>query len=857
MKQIFKRVNFNWNRHIEYLLYSILIYSFLFWIKNKTLVLYKAIDNLNTWNTIIMDNRPYLIMVSIILMGLIFIKIDKNQYMRHFKTPILIIFVLGFLISVIFFPWYISFIFFTLFTIFQLDFSEAKSNNIPIYDSRLEEKKYLENILNTQTNSLILIDGEWGIGKTTFVNSVLSDINGEKIVIDVLLFNTKTHLVEHTLNEIKTILCKAGLSSNNIRKYSSLLKEISEGVSFFNMKMSNLFKEETFSDLEKSIKNDLKYLKKSPYIVLDNLERVLSEEKIIDILGFLHYLYETFNLNIIVLSDTTRLVKKEGKIDRKYLEKFFINQLVLKPARREEIIKSKYLVSLLEENSQINSQILNNVFELLKNNCEKIYEDLEKVKRDLDNKDNRYSNSSKEKIHGYIKYVEGLLTTKIDYSLEIPRNVHRFINNFERHITKENHFNYTDKLAQEEYLAFIGIVILFQTLFEDIYAGKCKYLSISYHPISKLTDSWEKALLKYDKDKVIEIKDFLENQLFMEQFFFLLLQGEKYKLGLLKKEIIENIILNRPSDYPVIVKEKIELMEGNNYIRENSLQILEYFNYYISYIELDNRRNLALYETILSNIENNLTEKDIEEILKSFENNMTLMTLDKTLYQEKRKTIAEKFEKVYFNTYWFNRLLIFSYRDEFLDYIKAKDFSTYLINLNHIGTGYSSITTPLIFVTNKQLINNLEFDVDNFEEIFSYIISSTEGELKKRFSHLLSHIQAVNLIKATNQEFTKIKLIEKEIIKMCKEIKFTTLPHNELAEITSKLFNKLKVLHYFNVDDARDKESEKSGKEKTLEFIKKLPEEVYPIIKMSLSSDFNFYSEFNILFQNVKPYQKD
>ena len=76
-------------------------------------------------------------------------------------------------------------------------------------------------------------------------------------------------------------------------------------------------------------------------------------------------------------------------------------------------------------------------------------------------------------------------------------------------------------------------------------------------------------------------------------------------------------------------------------------------------------------------------------------------------------------------------------------------------------------------------------------------------------------------------------------------------------KIISILFNKLKVLHHFNTDDARDKEREKSGKERTLEFIKKLPEEVYPIIKMSLSSDFQFHSEFNILLQNVKPYQKD
>ncbi len=668
-----------------------------------------------------------------------------------------------------------------------------------------------------------------------------------------MLFNTKTHLVEHTLNEIKTILCKSGLSSENIRKYSFLLKEISEGISFFNIKISSFFKEETFSDLENSIKNDLKYLKKSIYIVLDNLERVLSEDKIIDILGFLHYLYETFNFNIIVLSDTTRLVKKDGKIDRKYLEKFFINQLVLNPVRKEEIAEDKYLANLLKEKTKINSHILNKVFDLIDKNCKKILEDLEIVKKDFNNKDNRYSKSSIEKIDNYIKYVKELVNTKVNYSLEIPRNIEKFINNFARYINKENYFNKVIIFSEEEYISFVGIAILFQTLFEDIYAGKCKYLFLSYHPILKLTDSWEKALLKFDKEKVIEIKEFLESQLFIEQFFFLLLQGEKYEIGLLKKEIIENIILNRPSDYPRIVKEKINLIEKNKYINEKSTQIFEYFNYYISYIERNNVRNLELYEKILENMENNFTEKGIEEILKSFEKNMSLMDLDKKLFQEKKKTIVQKFEKVHFNTYLFKRILIFSYRDDFLDYIKEKDFPTYLINLNNIANGHSSLTSPLIFFTNKELIDNIEYEVNNFEAILSYIIGKTDKDLKDKFSKLLDHIILVNKIKNINEEFTKIKTIERDIIKMCNTIKYGILPHHKLAEIISILFNKLKVLHHFNTDDARDKEREKSGKERTLEFIKKLPEEVYPIIKMSLSSDFYYDNDFQRLFKGILP----
>ena len=136
MKKVFNNFTLNWNKQIEYLLCTILLYFSLVWLKNETLIFYKVMDNLNTWNDVIIDNRLYLIIFSLLIIGLVFIRIDKKQYMRHFKTPILIASILGFLISTPFFSWYFSFMFFISFIIFQLDFSETKNNSILIYDSR-------------------------------------------------------------------------------------------------------------------------------------------------------------------------------------------------------------------------------------------------------------------------------------------------------------------------------------------------------------------------------------------------------------------------------------------------------------------------------------------------------------------------------------------------------------------------------------------------------------------------------------------------------------------------------------------------------------------------------------------------
>lgn len=216
-----------------------------------------------------------------------------------------------------------------------------KKGKEELYDSRKPSKDRILNILKEEAKSLILVDGEWGIGKTFFMDRVLEEENSIlPVKVDVLLFNEKKQMINFVMEEIHKILLEKGIRSTSIRKYLSI---INDGIDnkFING-LYRLFSDDKAEDIEKNIKDDIKTLgDEKLVIIVDNLERTLDKKITIDILGFLHYIYERLGVFVVVLADSSKLreeISREIPSAEDYLDKFFIEKIKMEEVKIEQIL---------------------------------------------------------------------------------------------------------------------------------------------------------------------------------------------------------------------------------------------------------------------------------------------------------------------------------------------------------------------------------------------------------------------------------------------------------------------------------------------------------------------------------------
>ena len=232
---------------------------------------------------------------------------------------------------------YISFYYFNS----KEEKEDNPKNDLELYPSRKVQGEILKNYLDTDNDlhSFILIDGEWGIGKTTFVDIVLKEAKYQdrQIYINAMLFNNKKEIVKVLFDELENYLeenkiCAKGLEET--RDY--IVSIMGDKISF----LSNLFqKKESYSSNKDKLSTKLALLHKDkkPIIVIDNIERIQDKNQILEILGFLHEVEGLEGIKTLVLADRSKI--EDLGIHKDYLDKFFIQSIQLREVFIEEILE--------------------------------------------------------------------------------------------------------------------------------------------------------------------------------------------------------------------------------------------------------------------------------------------------------------------------------------------------------------------------------------------------------------------------------------------------------------------------------------------------------------------------------------
>lgn len=215
---------------------------------------------------------------------------------------------------------------------------KKSQNKLKLYPSREVSKRKLEYLLSEETASSILIDGDWGIGKTYFLDYVLLDKEDkfEIFKYDSLLFDSREKLIKLFLNDLKIMAKNNGFLIGDSSDYFSTLVPIASKLPFG---LGEIFtKKLSVSDSRKEFEKFSNRLKRKVIVVIDNLERINEKNIFIQIIGILHELNNFKNIKIIVLMDSKKT--KEFQISSSYINKFFINQIELKQIPIHDILDS-------------------------------------------------------------------------------------------------------------------------------------------------------------------------------------------------------------------------------------------------------------------------------------------------------------------------------------------------------------------------------------------------------------------------------------------------------------------------------------------------------------------------------------
>lgn len=518
--------------------------------------------------------------------------------------------------------------------------------NDHIYSSREAIKKSFLGIIKNKENqkSIILIDGVWGVGKSFFVSESLKEFRNPHIAlnIDVNLFNNKNALMEHIFKELNNVLIDNGIRTKSLKKYSDILNETID-----NKIISNIYSlvshNETFEEIQENINDDIKILNKKIFIIIDNLERVLEDKKIIDILGFIHHLYEKLDLTILVLAHSSKLIEKG--IEKEYLGKFFINDFYLPPGNYSEIIEEFFGEANVNEKVFF-LRIFKNFESLINEIKNRLFWDEKSLKENL----------AQEEFTKWNLFNEFILNSliKANERISLPRNLERIYHTHKMIINTYENF-YNDKSFEEIFNEVSLFLSIYKIVFEETYI-------INIQNKSTIKNIEDKIYVRKDGSKELE-KIMEENLALFHCYFSKVI--EKLNLSKIHKELVEKTIfrfITNDVNEKNIIKNITSFLEDKIY---NNLfnQVMKDFVYFSNYLDRE-EKSYEIYCRIIENLEGKKIKMDDDIDFKIFENS-TLLEVDYKYALITKKSIFDSFTTIKsdFDRSHFN--LFLSYIDTF------------------------------------------------------------------------------------------------------------------------------------------------------------------------------------------------
>ena len=202
----------------------------------------------------------------------------------------------------------------------------------------------IENYIDNKDPYALQIDGEWGSGKTFFINEFSETTQKAKVIyFSIYGYNDFQNLKTELLSQIATELDQSSIIKKGNNVYS-IFKRFNNNSNFV------LNSIDVLSDiaLKKAIQHILEKNNETIVVVIDDLERLSEKIELQDFLGFIiNDIIEKFKFKVLIISNEAKMknhkefLKIKEKIISKTIE-FSRDEVILKEIL-QEIIKSDFL----------------------------------------------------------------------------------------------------------------------------------------------------------------------------------------------------------------------------------------------------------------------------------------------------------------------------------------------------------------------------------------------------------------------------------------------------------------------------------------------------------------------------------
>ena len=413
--------------------------------------------------------------------------------------------------------------------------NQDKSNLIT---SRNQDLEKLKNILDNTLNSII-IDDEWGNGKTFFIKEFMKvyERNYEFIYIKVPYFQTRQEFRKVFLTELNKVFIKNGIFNTSI---SNLTKYF--GVEIQGITLNQI--EKNYNETIEEIVKKMCKLDKKIVVILDDLDRIEKGEDIQEILNFIGEINIELRekIGLITLSSYNKLNEKvishtEDKEGENYLEKYFDKKFYLQKVNIQELIE--YFCE--DEN-------LSKIIKQCKEAIEKYY----------------LISFNSENLENYEKnFKEEIKQNKIYFSKQTFRNIERIVKNI-------SNINVDELIGNKE--IYKKIFILFE-IFELLLPKSWENLKID----SKMESLLNNIFIYKDNPEI----NFEKYNPFIYSCANEVLNYKKSKTQnyFSKYQNIKNFITGKyiNNDESILIEEYLETAKIFKFSEDEKKQILDFF----------------------------------------------------------------------------------------------------------------------------------------------------------------------------------------------------------------------------------------------------------------------------------------
>ena len=207
---------------------------------------------------------------------------------------------------------------------------------------------YITNAINNYIDNkdpyALQIDGEWGSGKTFFINDFSKTAQKAKVIyFSIYGYNDFQNLKTELLSQIATELDQSFIIKTG-KKLNSTLKRFNINSNLV-LNSINVLSDIT---LKKTIQHILEKNNETIVVVIDDLERLSEKIELQDLLGFIvNDIIEKFKFKVLIISNEAKMknhqefLEIKEKIISKTIE-FSRDEVILKEIL-QEIIKSDFL----------------------------------------------------------------------------------------------------------------------------------------------------------------------------------------------------------------------------------------------------------------------------------------------------------------------------------------------------------------------------------------------------------------------------------------------------------------------------------------------------------------------------------